>query len=434
MMKNIQKAVGTLLFGLLSLLAIEVADAQYDINDEPINYESTEPNDRVAHLIKQLESGEKSLDWDEKHGWLPDVLKELEIPSSSQTLVFSKTSQQLRKIRPTAARAVYFNEDVYLGFVQKGDFLEIAAIDPVQGPMFYMLDQDKTDRPKFKRATSQCLSCHETHKTQDVPGLLTRSVFPKKSGHPEFRLGTTRTDHKTEFEDRFGGWYVTGTHGDMRHRGNVFVNPNVEDDQALNREIGANLDELPVVANEELYLEPTSDIVALMIMEHQSQFHNFVTRASYVNRQALHYQLEMNKILERELDFQTDSTRRRIESAAERLVEYTFFCDEFQLTSPVQGSEKFVEDFSRNAVLDRRGRSLKDLDLQTRLLKYPCSYLVYTDAFCSLPPEVLAIVKHRMLEILEGRDNSEKFRHLDDQDRKAILEILTDTHPVFQTK
>lgn len=427
------KTISWLLFGVLTLLSGESVLGQFEFDDDPINYESTAPTDRVAKLIAEMEAGRTTLDWDDRHGWLPDLLNELEIKSSSQTLVFSKTSLQLRKIRPSSARAVYFNEDVYLGFVRKGDFLEIAAVDPVQGAIFYTLDQERTDNPKFKRANYQCLSCHGTNNTQEVPGFLTRSVFPKKSGHPEFRLGTTRTDHTTDFHDRFGGWYVTGQHGDMRHRGNVLVNPDAEDDEALNRDIGANLDELPVVANEEFYLEPTSDIVALMIMEHQTQFHNFVTRASYVTRQALHYQKEMNKILEREEGFQSDSTKRRIQSAAERLVEYTFFCKEFQLTSPVRGSKRFVEEFSENAVRDEQGRSLKDLDLETRLLKYPCSYLVYTDAFCSLPAEILTIVKNRMLEILEGRDESKKFQHLSEQERQAILEILQETHPVFQS-
>ncbi len=407
--------------------------AQYDINEAPINYESRSPQDRVSALIKDLETGEKALAWDQKHGWLPDLLKALEIPQSSQTLVFSKTSQQSRKINPTSARALYFNEDVYLGFVQRGDFLEIAAVDPVQGAIFYTLDQQKTDVAKIQRATSQCLSCHQNHKTQDVPGFLIRSVFPKKDGQPEYRLGTTQTDHRTPFQDRFGGWFVTGQHGNMRHRGNVFILSETEDEsKALNREAGANLDELPVFANEEKYLEPTSDIVALMLLEHQTQFHNYVTQASYATRQALHYQLEINKVLERDADYRSDSTDRRINSAAEKLLEYLFFSEEYQLKSPVQGGSKFAKDFARSAVRDSEGRSLKDLDLNKRLLKYPCSYLVYSQAFSALEPEVLSVVIGRMREVLDGQDQSEAFQHLTHEDRTAILSILRDTHPLFQ--
>lgn len=414
------------------LLGVSAVQAQNDINFPPIDYETTEPNDRVAKLIQQLESGEATLAWDDEHGWLPDLLSKLEIPSTSQSLVFSKTSLQTRKIDPTSARAVYFNEDVYLGFIRNGDFVEIAAVDPVQGAIFYKLDQGKTREPKIKRATAKCLACHQSHRTQDVPGFLTRSVYPKNSGHPEFRLGTTPTDHRTEFLSRFGGWYVTGQHGSMRHRGNVFLDPASDTPDVLDREAGANLGELPSVSDPDQYLEPTSDIVALMIMEHQTQFHNFVTQASYTTRQARHYQTEMNKIMERDPDYESESTRRRIRTAAEKLVEYTLFCDEFQLTSPVSGSPGFIEDFSRTAVRDSKGRSLKDLDLNSRLLKYPCSYLIYTDAFCSLPEEVLELVKTRMLEVLEGHDDSEKFQHLGEQDRAAILEILKTTHPVFR--
>ena len=424
--------VGSVVIGFLLLVSAGTVNAQTDINFPPIDYETTEPNDRVATLIKQLESGEKTLAWDEKHGWLPDLLSKLEIPRTSQSLVFSKTSLQTRKIRPSSARAVYFNEDVYLGFIRDGDFLEIAAVDPVQGAIFYKLDQGKSSQPKITRATAKCLACHQSHRTQDVPGFLVRSVYPKDSGHPEFRLGTTPTDHRSEFLSRFGGWYVTGQHGSMRHRGNVVLDSESDGPGVLDREAGANLEELPGVSDRDQYLEPTSDIVALMIMEHQTQYHNYVTQASYTTRQALHYQTEMNKIMERDPDYQLESTARRIRSAAEKLVEYTLFCGEYQLTSPVSGSAGFVEDFSRTAIRDQKGRSLKDLDLKTRLLKYPCSYLIHSEAFCSLPEEVLEVVKARMLEVLEGRDDSEKFQHLSEQDRNAILEILRATHPVFR--
>lgn len=427
------RLVCTLVWGT-SLLASLTAVAQYDINEAPILYKKQEPTDRVAQLVKEIESGKRTLEWDQEHGWLPDLLDALEIPKSSQTLVFSKTSLQSRKINPTSARALYFNEDVYLGFVHKGDFLEFAAVDPVQGAIFYTLDQEQKDIVKIKRATAECLSCHQSHKTQDVPGFLVRSVFPKKDGHPDFRMGTTPIDHRSPFEERFGGWFVTGKHGEMRHRGNVIILTDTEDEkEALNREAGANLDRLPAFANEEKYLEPTSDIVALMVFQHQTQFHNYVTQASYTTRQALHYQRDINKVMERDPDYRSESTTRRINSAAEELVEYLFFCDEFQLTSPVHGSSSFAEDFARQGVRDGKGRSLKDLDLQQRLLRYPCSYMVYSEAFCALEPQVLSIVKSRMLEILEGRDQSKTYEHVAEEDRKIILSILKETHPLFQT-
>jgi hypothetical protein len=391
------------------------------------------PMDRMAILKEQLESGQEQLTWDEQHGWLPDLLKKLEIPRSSQTLVFSKTSQQAKKIRPSAARAIYFNDDAYLGYVQNGDFLEIATVDPKLGGVFYTLDQERSKTVVIKRDSSNCLSCHETPRTQNVPGFVVRSVYPKKDGHAEFRLGTTTTDHTTPFQDRFGGWYVTGNHGDMRHRGNAFVNAFAKNnDHLLDREPGANLSELPKGAQVQKYLEPTSDIVALMVLEHQSQFHNFVTQAAFATRRTLDRDAKMNRILERDPDFRSDSSVRIIASAADDLVQYAFFVDEFELTSPVAGNSTFTDDFAKQAIRDSQGRSLRDFDLKKRLLRYPCSYLVYSDSFCSMPEAVKKVVKRRMIEVLTGQDKSEPFQHLTDEDRRSILEILRETHPWFK--
>ncbi|WP_202907578.1 hypothetical protein [Mariniblastus fucicola] len=422
----------SVLFGILAIAVLTDATtlAQTDRNSPPINYESTKPDDNVARLAEKLANSEVELQWDEKHGWLPSFLEALDIPSTSQTLVFSKTSQQNRKIRPSSPRAIYFNDNVYLGFVQQGDFLEIAAVDPKQGAIFYTVDQHNSKQPMIARSSEQCMSCHESHKTQDVPGFLVRSVYPKKSGHPDFRLGTEHTDHTTPLQNRFGGWYVTGHHGGMRHRGNVFVDESQEGN--LDRESGANLNRLPSVARPELHLEPTSDIVALMLLEHQTQFHNFVTQASWTARQALHQQATMNELFERTADYRSDTTQRRLDSAASELVEYLFFANEFKLTSPVKGRSEFAESFMSKGVRCSQGRSLRDLDLQTRMLRYPCSYLVYTESFNALPKPILEIVKVKMLAVLREENDSETFAHLGARDRKAILEILGETHPLFR--
>lgn len=406
--------------------------AQSDHNQPPIQYSDSEPEDRVAKLIQLLDSKKTTITWDEDRGWLPSLLKELEVNTSSQTLVFSKTSQQHQKIDPTNPRAIYFNDDVYVGFVPRGDFLEIAAVDPVQGAVFYTLDQKKSANAVIKPASSICLSCHETHRTQDVPGFLIRSVYPKSSGHPEFRFGSDSTDHRTNIVDRFGGWYVTGQHGSMRHRGNVFVDAAANNqDAALDRESGANQKQLPFRVKTKNYLEPNSDIVALMIMEHQVQFHNFVTQASYETRIALHQQTEMNRILDEPEDYRSESTKRRIASVANELVEYLLFKDEFQLSSPVSGTTAFQDDFQASAIRDSKGRSLRDLDLQTRLLKYPCSYLIYSESFQRLPQPVKSIVISKIKSVLSGDDTSEAFQHLSKGDRTSILEILEETHPLF---
>lgn len=413
---------------LLALPAL--CSAQADFHGAPIHYDSAPLNDPVTRLAAALEDGTAELAWDEQHGWLPALLESLQIDPQSQTLVFSKTSRQAPRIAPHRPRALYFNDDTYIGAVQGGEFLELAAVDARQGAIFFALDQDPSRSPRIVRKQDECLTCHATHHTQDVPGFLIRSVIPNPSGHPEYRLGTIRTDHSTPFTDRFGGWYVTGQHGAMRHRGNVTLANRMENE--IDREAGANLPSLPPQINRDRYLADGSDIVALMLLEHQSQMHNWITRASYACREALHYEQTMNRLLERPAGTPNESSRRRIERAASDLVRYLLFCDEYRLESPVRGAPDFQKTFESRGPRDSAGRSLRDLDLQTRLLKYPCSYLIYSESFLALPPEILTEVKGQMEEILEDESDSGDFSHLTPVDRKNLREILKETHPLFQ--
>jgi hypothetical protein len=400
-----------------------------DIDREPINYSTAPLKDVVTQLQQELDSGDAQLEWDEKHGWLPSLLKLLKIDTSSQLLVFSKTSLQFTKISPHRPRALYFTDDAYIGFVQLGDILEVSAVDPVQGAVFYSLAQEKTEAPKFVRDEGQCLACHHNRRTQKVPGYLVRSVFPESDGNPRLSLGTVSTDQSTDFQERFGGWYVTGQHGAMRHRGNVIAQE--DSDRPLDFEDGANLVDLTSRINTRSYLTPHSDLVALMVLEHQAQMHNYITLASYEARRVKHYDLTWNKILERADDFQSDVSQRRIARATEKLLRYLLFSEEFQLTSPIEGTSKFTQKFTSLGPRDSQGRSLRDFDLQTRLFKYPCSYLIYSDSFAALPAVIREHVDRRLVEILSGADESPEFTHLTAFDRQAIREILTETLPGF---
>ena len=184
---------------VVSSFAVLPSLGQDDINQPPINYSSAPTSDAIARLQQKIDSGEVKLEWDEQHGWLPSVLEQLKILRSSQLLVFSKTSLQLTKISPRKPRVLYFNDEVYVGSVQSGDLLEVSAVDPQQGAIFYALDQKDSDKPKFNRSDNDCLTCHQNRRTQDVPGYLVRSVYPSKNGHPHFELGTTTTDQTTDF-------------------------------------------------------------------------------------------------------------------------------------------------------------------------------------------------------------------------------------------
>jgi len=411
----------------LLTLASSPARAQQDIDRPPINYYSAAVNDAVARLKEKLDAGEAQLHWDDKHGWLPSLMELLGVSESSQTLVFSKTSLQFAKITPQRPRALYYNDDVYLGTVQYGDLVEISAVDPKQGAIFYSLDQKNSSSPQIKRDRGRCLACHHGHRTQDVPGYLVRSVYPGRDGNPIFSLGSTTSDQSTDFRQRYGGWYVTGSHGSLRHRGNLIATE--ESASSLDFESGANLSDLGSLISTEPYLTPHSDLVALMVLDHQTQMHNFITKASYEARQASYYDRTWNKILERPADFQADVSKRRITKAGESLLRYLLFSDEFQLISPIEGTSGFAEQFQSLGPRDSRGRSLRDFDLQTRLMKYPCSYLIYSASFDSLPSTVHDYVVRRLAEVLSGEDTSPEFAHLSSEDRTAIREILAETKP-----
>ncbi|MEM0925238.1 MAG: hypothetical protein AAGJ83_04305 [Planctomycetota bacterium] len=396
----------------------------------PINYLDAEVNDRIAALAKRIDNGDVVLKHEPEHGYLRSVLAALDVPISSQTLVFSKTSLQLQRISPRRPRALYFNDDVYVGFCQRGDVLEFAATDADQGATFYTLSQEETAKPTFVRDRGGCLTCHASSRTQGVPGYLVRSVFADAAGRPKFASGSFTTDHTSRFEDRWGGWYVTGRHGSMRHMGNVICKG---DETTFDRELGANQLDLSPFFRIESYLAPTSDVVALMVLEHQTQMHNAIAAANYETRLALHQSYEMNALLDRPAGFISDSAQRRISSAADQVLRYLLFCEEFRLTDPVTGSNQFADEFQQRGVRDSAGRSLRDLDLQTRLFKYPCSYLIHSESFAALPVEVKSLVFQRLDAILRGNDTTETYSHLSVQQRRVIQGILRETLPDFES-
>ena len=420
------------LAALALVLGAAPAAAQLQFESEPINYQNAPVQDQIAQLQQKMDAGEINLSYEDRRGYLPDVLRLLEVPPSSQALVFSQTSFQLRKISPDRPRAVYFNDDTYVGWVQGGDVIEFATVDPQQGAIFYTLDQQRVSQPKFLRDRGQCMTCHASSRTQGVPGLLIRSVYADVDGRPQLGSGTFTTDHRSPFTQRWGGWYVSGTHGKLRHMGNA-ISHDRSNPEAIDIESAANRTDLRDLVNTAPYLQPTSDIVALMVMEHQTQMHNFITLANFETRHAQYYDRIMNKALGRPDDYQSESTGRRISAVAEKLVRYMLFVDEFQLTSPVKGVSDFAAEFSSRGPCDNQGRSLRQLDLTKRLFKYPCSYLIYSDSFDSLPALVKQEVYRRLSDVLSGSDQDAQFEHLSSADRTAIREILADTKPGFSS-
>lgn len=379
-------------------------------SDPPINYRTDPVSDPVAKLQERVNKGDVRLEYEAEHGYLKSILKALNIPISSQTLVFSKTSFQYRKISPKTPRALYFNDDVYVGFVHDGKALEFVSFDPKQGAIFYLLEQQRVEWPAFERAELDCTQCHVASGTRGVPGVLLRSIFPSPGGTQQPQSASFVTGHQSPMNERFGGWYVTGTTGKQTHMGNVSA-PDKEHPEVLDRAAGANLTTLADRVDTSPYLTAHSDIVAQLVQAHQTQMHNLITLTNYQTRLALY----------------ADGASREYEQPAEELVRYLLFADEAPLGEPVKGTSGFTEEFAAQGPRDAKGRSLRDFDLRTRLFKYPCSYLIYSEAFDALPDPAKAYVYRRLHEVLTGRDDSPAFAKLTAVDRRAILEILLAT-------
>ena len=348
------------------------------VDHTAIRYTTAPVTDRVARLQQQLRDGAFKLKFDDRHGYLEAVLKALNVPVSSQVLVFSKTSFQAPRISPRTARALYFTDDVFVGWVPGGDVLEFAAVDPRQGVIFYTMDQDASPRPRIDRR-DECLQCHASGGTLGVPGLVVRSVFVERSGMPFFQAGGFVTDHRSPLSKRWGGWYVTGTHAEQRHMGNVFAEDR-DHPEELDREKGANVTDLKGRIDTANYLAPSSDIVALMVLEHQTRMTNLITRVGWEARIALSDQRAINQALKDPEDRIGESTQRRIDNAAEALLKYMLFSDEAPLEGQVKGASPFAEEFAARGARDRAKRSLREFDLSRRMFRYPCSFLIDSEA------------------------------------------------------
>ena len=381
-----------------------------------INYSKAQPRDPVALLNGRLERGEVTLTYDGPTGFLASVLDALRVPVQSQVLVFSKTSFQAPKINPKNPRALYFNDTVSVGWVRGGDVLEFIGQDPELGSIFYTLDQnpalatapDGRTTARFTR-NNACVSCHTSEATLDVPGPFAGSVFPDPQGLPHYAL-LHMTDHRTPFDLRWGGWYVTGTHNGTRHLGNAVVLPGTDVD-AMATKATSHVQRLDGRFETADWPTPTSDLVALLVLEHQMRMLNLFTRVGWEARVG------------------EASAGRPLAKAVEELVDYMLLVDEAHLPGPIAGTTSFADTFAAQGPRDRKGRSLRDLDLENRLLKHPCSYLIYSEPFDALPANVKAMIYARMWRILSGQDPAAQYERITDVQRQAIVEILIDTKP-----
>jgi hypothetical protein len=375
-----------------------------------VQYYTRSVTDPVYELNRRLQEGQVHLKFEGQQGYVGSLLEALGIPKESQLLVFSKTSLLARMINPKHPRSIFFNDSVSVTWIPGEPFVEIAAQDATQGTVFYALDNQAVEKPALTRHNNDCLNCHNTFASLGVPGMTVRSVLTGPDGTPLSYLGGTFPDGRTPIQERWGGWYVTGKHVPAGHRGNSRITIQNQSQSSV-LTASANLESLQGMFDSQAYLTPYSDVVALLVFEHQMHMMNLFTRVGWDVRVAQHV----------------------LPDQVEELVDYLLFVDEWPLSGRVQGNSGFTEKFEAEGPRDSQGRSLRQFDLEHRLMRYPCSYMIYSAAFDGLPADAKAAIYKRMWLILSGQEHDARYAKLTPADRGAVVEILRDTKPESRT-
>jgi hypothetical protein len=422
--------------GLLLLLVAAVvqgseADLRYDRDYPVVGYSTAPTANAIARLQSRLDRGELQLRFDPVRGYLDSILQALAIDPASQTLVYSKTSLQIGGISSATPRAIYFNDDTYVAWVQGDWLLEIAAVDSALGAVFYTLPNRPLATVRFARETSRCLNCHDTFFMSGggVPRFVFTSAVTGSNGDPLTSEGSSQVTDRTPLEHRWGGWYVTGQQGTQTHLGNILARTAADfahDDPALR----VNRNSLADLFDTSLYLSDKSDIVALLVMEHQGYVQNLITRLNFKARSALARDAPATPA-PRTWAGLPPSLQQKFKSMAESVVRAMMFIDEAAINDGIRGSSGFDAWFRAQGPRDHDGRSLRELDLNSRLFRYPVSYLVYSAAFEGMPEYAQDYILRRMADILSGRDAIAPASQVTAADRKAGLEILAATKPAF---
>jgi hypothetical protein len=371
------------------------------------------PRDALGRFGSRLASGAAMLDYIEGRGYLPSLLEQLGIGVDSQVLVFSKTSFQHALINPSNPRALYFNDAVAIGMVPGGSVYEMMAVEPSRGLAFYTLDTKRTEHPVFQRRGVECLFCHGPG-NKGAAAMVVASVIPDREGVPAYTSAFIDTiDHRTPFERRWGGWYVTGTHGSLTHMGNA-VATDPEHPLDLDQTNSLNVTSLAGRFDLSKYLTGTSDIVALMTLEHQ------VGMTNRLGALGVQYAAAQRSGA-------VSAADKDIDAGIRDLVDYMLFVDAAPLGAPIAGVSTFTRTFAARGPRDPQGRSLREFDLRTKLFRYPMSYMIYSELFDALPQSIRERVYQRLHDILTGRDTTAKYAQMPASDRKAALEIVAAT-------
>jgi len=429
-----------LLMGLLAAVAsadtdrLAVTAVRYDQEYPSIDYSGPATHNRVWRMQQELDSGELKLQWEPRWGYLRSLLQALEIDPDSQVLVFSRTSLQVDRISAATPRAIYFNDDTYVAWVQGSDLLEFVAIDANVGVVFFTFDnhpaESQATLPRLQRDGGRCLTCHDTYSMMGggVPRVLAMSSPVVDPADTRTFTSASDVDDRTPVAQRWGGWYVTGQSGHQLHFGNLPMRDDKSSD-SLRAQPHHDMKSLAGYFDTNAYLTDQSDIVALLVLEHQAFVHNLITRANYKIRSVMTRDGAVSAALPRAWADVTPRDQAQIKVTIEPLLRALFFADAAPFEDRIHGGSGFAARVSALGPQDHQGRSLRQLDLDRRLLRYPLSYLIYSEHFNALPECALDYIGMRIEEVLDGRDRSGIAAKISDADRAAIQQILEDTRP-----
>ena len=397
----------------------------YDKEYPVMHYERTPTHNALARLQQRLQSGEVKLTYSEPRGYLDSLLAALGIDPSSQALVYSKTSLQTGSISAATPRALYFDSDTYVGFVQGSGNLELGTMDSELGQVFYTLPNRQNGGPQLQRQTLTCLACHDTYEMSGggVPRFLLMSSYVNVRGDQLTHEDSILTTDETPIESRWGGWYVTGQTGKQVHVGNIQVHT-VQELVKLDSVRRGNIDTLDGLFDTAPYLTDKSDVVALLVLQHQVTVQNLLTRVNFEVREALAKSGNKPAAL-------SAKSLGELHDYMNELAKAMLFGDAVPYTDNIRGNSGFDAWFQRQGPSDPQGRSLRQLDLHTRLFRYPLSYLVYTPSFDALPDFARDYVYGRFAAVLQGQDHSDSYAFMNDSARHDTLAILSATKASF---
>jgi hypothetical protein len=409
------RVVSRMLRGLAVLACVFPCAAQTraqevrDFKAAPHSYWDHPPKDAATAFLAKVAAGEIKIDASSEHSFVRGILDALKVPVSSQLLVYSATSMQSERINPRNPRALYYNEDVYVGVVPGGR-VEMIGVDPEMGGVFYLFDPPRAGLPPRAERSTRCFNCHAGNATDRVPGFISESVAPIISGasYESYRRDDSGQGHQIPLAIRFGGWHVTSAKSFGDTKANLFANNNGGGVKIVKIKPGEMWDI-------EKHLLPTSDILSHLVHEHQIGFDNRVFQASYLARE-----------IAAKGGTPSAADQEKLNVKARDIVRYVLFADEAKLPpGGIEGDAQFAADFAKTRRASQAGLSLKDFDLRTRIFKHRCSYMIHTPQWSAMPPLIKDRVYAGMKTALSGRHKD--FAYLPAQERLAIVGILRET-------